>query len=282
MRLGLHLSTAGGPERAAKEAARLGLDCLQIFAGSPRTWSSRPQDPQRAAAFAAGCRAAGLSPVVVHAPYLINLASDDDALWERSIAALADQLARAGALGCQAVVVHPGSRGGRSLEWGLDRAARAAARALAAAPQGVELWLENTAGGGGHLGGRLSELAGLLQRLQGLPAAACLDTAHAWGAGYRLDGPRALGRFLTRVQRTLGLEAVRLWHLNDTDSPLGSHRDRHQHLGRGLIGREGFGAIMRARRLAGAAGVMETPKNSRWADLRNLLFLRALAGNQAQ
>lgn len=276
MRFGIHLSVAGGPHNAALEAASLGLECLQIFAVNPRQWRQPGLADDDAARFRRLAAEAGLDPVVVHAPYLVNLASPDDALWGRSVEALAWQLGRAAELGAAAVVVHPGSRGDRDLAWGLGRTAEAVNRALDLAGEASQVWLENTAGGKGHLGGPLGQLACLLERLEGRPVGVCLDTAHAWAAGYRLDGPTWARRFLDRVEAVLGLEWVRLWHVNDSRWERGRHRDVHCHLGQGLIGGSGFDGLVNDPRLAGAAGVMETPKDSRWADRRNLAFLRRL------
>ncbi|RJX31887.1 MAG: deoxyribonuclease IV [Desulfarculus sp.] len=285
MRFGLHLSVAQGLEATLAQAKKLRLECLQIFAGTPRTWRQKPLDPDQAAAFRQGLAALGLEPVVVHAPYLINLASPERGLWQRSIAALAEQIERARALGAAAVVVHPGSRGQRGLDWGLARAALGVARALEAAGEGAACWLENTAGGGGHLGGGLAELAELLARLPGRPVGAVLDTAHAWAAGYDLAGAPAVAGFLDEVERALGLERVRMWHLNDSLHPRGSRRDQHTHLGRGLLGGGCFAALAAEPRLAQAGGVMETPKDSPRADPRNLAYmrrLRTLAGRRGR
>ena len=276
MRLGLHLSAAGGPSRAAEAAGRLGLECLQIFAGTPRAWRQKPLTKAEAARFRAAAAAAGLDPVVVHAPYLINLASSNYALWRRSHRALASQLKRAAALGAAGVVVHPGSRGKRELAWGLDRAAEGARRALEAAGGRTALWLENTAGGGGHLGGSLEELAGLLERLEGLPVGAVIDTAHAFAAGYRLGTRSQTEAFVKQLDGIIGLERVKLWHLNDSHFPAGRHRDRHAHLGRGLMGAACFAVLVNHPRFQDVGGIMETPKDSRWADRRNLAFARRL------
>lgn len=252
----------------------MGIDCLQIFSGNPRGWKQRPLDIKVVEAFRREVREAGLKPVVVHAPYLINLASPDKALWLKSVGALAHQLDRAAMLGAEAVVVHPGSRLHKPLEWGLDRAAAGVRSALEQAGGPAQCWLENTAGGGGQLGATLSQLKLLLDRAP--EAEVCLDTAHAWGAGYRLDGSRHVTRFLDRVESLIGLDRVGLWHLNDSVSPRGSRRDQHAHLGRGQIGLKGFQAIIAEPRMAGAALVMETPKDSAWADRRNLALVRRL------
>jgi deoxyribonuclease-4 len=270
------MPVAGGLLRAVEASAALGLGCLQIFAGNPRGWSPKPLDPGLAADFSRAARRADLDPVVAHAPYLINLASADQALWEKSVAALADQLGRARALGAVAVVVHPGSRGGREPAWGLDRVAQGVAAALRQAGPGAACWLENTCGAGAQVGGDLADLAGLLARLEGLPVAVCLDTAHAWGAGYRLDNAPAVEEFLDRVEEALGLHRVALWHLNDTRHALGSRRDEHQHLGQGQLGKAGVRALLGAPRLAGAAMVMETPAEPPEGRLADLKLARAI------
>lgn len=262
--------------RAAVQARALGLECLQIFAGTPRTWKQKPLLKAEAEAFRAATAQAGLDPVVVHAPYLINLGAGDHTLWRRSYQALANQLKRATALGANAVVVHPGSRGKRELEWGLERIAEGARRALEAAGPGAALWLENTAGGGGHLGGDLGQLAQLLERLEGAACGAVIDTAHAFAAGYAIDGFDQTVAFVDELEAVLGLARVKMWHLNDTDFPAGSRRDRHAHLGKGLLGEGCFAALMGDPRLRDMGGVMETPKDTRWADRRNLAFLRRL------
>lgn len=276
MRLGFHLPVAKGLVVAAEQAARLGTGCLQVFAGNPRSWTQRPLDPEKAAAFARACREHDLAPVTVHAHYLINLASPDPELWRRSVAGLADQLARAAALGAAAVVVHPGSRGRMPLDWGLERVAAGVLQALEVAPGPARVWLENTAGGGGHLGGTLSQLALILERLPDSGSGVCLDTAHALAAGYHLAGRGRAAHFVDRVDQVLGLNRVGLWHLNDTRHPRGSRRDEHTHLGKGRLGVGFFREMLADPRLAGASGVMETPKDSPWADRRNLALLRRL------
>ena len=268
---------AGGLAKAARLAGHWGLDCLQIFSGNPRGWKQRQFKEKEPAEFRAAVKRAGLDPVVVHAPYLINLASPDDELWQKSIAGLSEQLERARLLGAAAVVVHPGSRGPESPGWGVMRVAEAVGLSLDQAEPGVEVWLENTCGGGGHMGGPLEELARMRDALKGRAAGFCLDTAHAWGAGYDLSAPAAVKDFLNQADRILDLSLLRLWHLNDSVHGLGAHRDQHAHLGQGCIGRKGFAALVRDPRLASSPGVMETPKDSPWADRRNLAFVHRLA-----
>lgn len=262
--------------KAAQEARSLGLQCLQIFATSPRIWKQREISEAEAESFAKACRKARLDPVVVHAPYLLNLASPDAKLWKRSIAALAEQLKRAEFVKAKAVVVHPGSRGDKPLAWGLERVAGAVIKALDQAGGKAQVWLENTAGGGGQIGGTLAQFSELRGLLKGQAVGFCLDTAHAWGAGYHLEDQENVRRYVDRVDKILGLKAVKLWHLNDTSRLRGSRRDQHEHLGRGGLGKPGFLALVCDERLKNAPGVLETPKNSRWADRRNLAYLRHL------
>ncbi len=276
MRFGCHLSVSGGLIKAAREASFLGLECLQIFATSPRVWKQRTITQDEADSFCRACREAKLDPVVVHAPYLLNLASPDAALWKRSTEALTEQLERAHLISASAVVVHPGSRRDKPLDWGLERVARAVSHALSKAKGNAQVWLENTAGGGAQIGGTLTQFGQLRGLLDGQAVGFCLDTAHAWGAGYHLEDADWARRFLDRADHILGLDAVKLWHLNDTSRLRGSRHDQHQHLGRGLVGREGFLALVCDPRLKKAPGVLETPKNSRWADRRNLAYLRHL------
>lgn len=273
------MSTAGGVYKAAEQAADLGLDCLQIFAGSPRMWKRTEISQADAARFRDTAAKTGLRPVVLHAPYLVNLAAEDDALWSKSIEVMREQIAKAALLGADGVVMHPGSRGGRSVDWGVRRVAAALKKVLRDGPEGISIILENTAGGGGHLGGTLSQLAMMLKMLSDLPCAVCLDTAHAWASGYRLDTAFSVLRYLDRVDGLIGLDRVKVWHFNDIDLPRGRKRDVHTHLGKGKIGFEGFSALVGDPRMAAASAVMETPKNSRWADRRNVLWLRRLTAD---
>jgi deoxyribonuclease-4 len=277
MKFGLHLSVAKGLPQAALLAGYWGLDCLQIFAGNPRGWKQRSFKDGEPQAFKQAVATSGLDPVVLHAPYLINLASPKDDLWQRSISAMAQQLERARTLGAAGVVVHPGSRGERPLEWGIKRVVSGVKQALDMAGPGVECWLENTCGGKNLMGGPISQLAWLDEGLKGYPVGFCLDTAHAWGAGYDLASDSAVNRFLKRVDSILGLGRVRLWHLNDSVHQRGSLRDQHAHLGRGSIGGKGFARLAGHPLLSSASGVMETPKESPWADRRNLAFMRRFA-----
>ena len=274
MRFGFHLSIAGGCVKAARAAALLGTDCLQIFSGNPRGWKQKPITEPEAGEFRSEVSRAGLNPVVVHAPYLLNLASPDPQLWRRSWLGLAEQFKRAACLGAKAVVAHPGSRGEKSLKWGVRRVAEAVCRAYESSGGQVPCWLENTCGGGSLLGGDLSELAAMLKLIP--QGGACLDTAHAWGQGYALDNQVNVAGFLDLVEDVLDFKQVKLWHFNDSKVELGSKRDVHTHLGQGFIGEKGFKALVSDSRLHQASAIMETPKENSLSDKQNLAFIRRL------
>lgn len=255
-------------------AAELRTDCLQIFSGNPRGWKQKPITETQRDAFCSEAKKAGLDPVVVHAPYILNLASPDPELWQRSILGLSEQMKRAAFLGAKAVVVHPGSRGDKSLEWGVNRVAEAVCRAYELSNDVAFCWLENTCGGGALMGGDLNELAAMLKLVP--KAGVCLDTAHAWGQGYALDNQLNVADFLNLAEDVLGFHRIQLWHFNDSKVELGCKRDVHTHLGQGYIGEKGFKSLVSDSRLHCASAIMETPKENSLSDKQNLAFIRRL------
>ncbi len=234
-------------------------------------------------------KAMGVQPAFAHASYLINLGSPDDALRDRSMAALREELDRAEALGLAGVVLHPGSYTTATPEEGLQRIADAAASVLRQrASFETQLLLEHTAGQGTNLGHSFEQLEVIITEAecQGAPSLGlCLDTCHLVAAGYELSGQTGYDTTLGQLQRRLGLDRVRLWHLNDSKTPLGSRVDRHTHIGAGHVGLDGFRRVLTDRRFADHPMVLETPKsgNRRTAgveademDLENLRTLRRL------
>jgi deoxyribonuclease-4 len=271
MKLGFHLSIKGGYAAAIDRAVSLRCECLQIFSRSPRSWGGRAVSSAEAALFRERRRASGIDPCFSHASYLLNLSAKDEDLLEKSRAALSDELARAAALGLQGVVVHMGTRGEQSEQTALEVMAESVGLALACSPAETSLLLENTCGGGGQTGYRFEQLAALFRLLTDSPRLGlCLDTAHAFAAGYDLASPRGLKTALGELDRHVGLERLRIVHLNDSLSPLGSRRDRHAHLGKGRIGRRGIKALLRHPFLAGVPAIMETPKKNDGDDRRNM------------
>ncbi|MCX6094041.1 MAG: deoxyribonuclease IV [Candidatus Bipolaricaulota bacterium] len=260
--IGAHLSIASGRargfSRAVDEAETLGANALQIFTRSPSAWRARSIAAAEAAAFRTCASASGLRFLAVHAIYLLNLATPDAALYERSVAALIEEMVRAEALGAVCVVTHLGAHRGAGAKEGAARAVAAIGRALEATRR-VGLLLENSAGSGTTLGGRFGEIAEIVDRVADERVGVCFDTCHAFASGYDLRTARAVDSTLQRFDRIIGLASLRLVHLNDSAYGLGSHRDRHEHLGRGAIG-SGLAALVRHSALAGVPFILETPK----------------------
>ncbi|MEW6522150.1 MAG: deoxyribonuclease IV [Bacillota bacterium] len=262
MRFGAHLSIQGGWPQVAARAVQLECETLQVFSRSPRGGQARVLVEAEVAEFWRVCAGGHITPISVHVPYFVNLASADDAKWEYSVEVLRQDLQRASVLGATYVVTHPG-QSGVDRDQGLERAARAVSRALEDSPAGVMLLLETTAGQGRELGWVFSELRRIATVAQsGSRLGFCLDTSHAFAAGYDLSSNTGLEECLDGMEEWLGLERLHLIHLNDSVYPLGSRRDRHAHIGQGLIGLEGFWRLVNHPALEHLAGVLETPVSS--------------------
>ena len=275
LRIGVHLPLSGGWEGALAAAKRLRLEAVQVFSGNPRSFTPKPLDPDRASAFGAGLTAAGIRPLMVHAPYLLNLASPEEEGWQRSVKMLLREMERTEALGGSLLVFHPGSHLGSGLGAGVARVARALRQGLDQGPKTVDLVVENTAGAGSGLGGKLAELAAILETAGGNDRlGVCLDTAHAFGAGYDLREPSGVDAWLEEAQEKLGNTRIRAVHLNDSSRALGSRLDRHENLGQGLIGGRGLARVLAHPYLDGLPGILETPKSSEADDRRNLARAR--------
>jgi deoxyribonuclease-4 len=233
----------------------------------------------------------GLGPLVIHANYLINLAASQPMLRTRSIQAFHDEIVRAVALGADFLVVHPGSRGDATPERAVAAIIDSVKQAAKRAPLGgLHILIENTAGMGMAVGCRLEEIADIVDGLNGLPAGACLDTAHLFAAGYDIKTSSGLESTIEVIDRTIGLDRVPVFHLNDSKIPLGGRVDRHQHIGKGKIGAQAFQRILTHPRLGAAAPeglpgrafLLETPIDDPGDDRRNVAKLWELAGLQEQ
>lgn len=277
--LGAHVSTQGGVATAPARGTAIGATAIQLFTKTPSQWREPVLRDSEITAFRAELAKSGIRAVVSHDGYLINLASPDAALRQRSARCFIGELTRCRALGIRWVVSHPGNyiddRGA-----GLERNARAYAQCLAAVPGDVGVLIEGTAGAGTALGSTFEELVALRDAL---PAAArtragfCLDTAHLHAAGY--DVADALDEVWERFDREVGLTLLKCLHLNDSKAAPGSHLDRHQWLGEGTIGAEPFRRVMRDPRFARVIKIIETPKGDDPVrhDRRMLRRLRAYA-----
>jgi deoxyribonuclease-4 len=277
VRFGVQIHVGRGLLRAAEEAQRKGLECVQVFPRNPRGWRAAAHDPEVDDEFRRRLIAYDIQPLFLHTSYLVNLASPDPALRERSRSALAADLRRAGRLGAHSVVVHCGSHVGSGREAGIARVA-AALNALLRAKHGPAILLENTAGAGDELAGDFGDLAAILDRVRRPDRAAiCLDTCHAHVAGHDLSTARGVGRALDEFDRAVGLSRLALIHANDARAPAGSRWDAHTHIGEGTIGLAGFRALVNDRRLQQLPVILETPLDRPDDDARNLAAIRGLA-----
>jgi deoxyribonuclease-4 len=289
LRIGIHTSIAGSYLNALESAHKLGCNALQIFSASPRMWVGGPARiaDSDAKAFRARREVLGLGPLVIHANYLINLASAQPMLRTRSIQAFHDELVRGLALGADFVVVHPGACGEASANDSIGNVIASIKQAAKRLPAGgPRILIENTAGMGTCLGRRLEEVAEIVHSLQAFNVGACLDTAHLFAAGYDIKTDSGLAATLEQIDRTIGLDQVPVFHVNDSKIPLGGRVDRHEHIGKGKIGAEAFRRILRHPRLGaspleglpGRAFLAETPIDSPGDDRRNVAALWELAG----
>lgn len=278
--LGAHMSVAGGFPRAVDRAQQVGASALQIFTKNQVQWHAPPLDAAKVVAFRQAAETAGLRFVCAHDSYLINPASPSERVRTLSEAGLELEVRRADALGCACLVMHPGSPKEDPVDVGLDRISRTVKHVLdATADCGTGIALENTAGQGRTLGAEFAQLADLLERLEWHPRlGVCLDTCHAFAAGYDLRTPQAVHALAQELQDTVTAERILLLHLNDSRGELGSHLDRHEHIGMGKIGEAGFAAVLREPLLRGVPGILETPKDAKTLaeDSHNLDVLRRL------
>jgi deoxyribonuclease IV len=287
-RLGAHLSIAGGLPRAVDRAVASRCEALQIFTKSAGQWRARPLPQDEIVLFRRRVAETGIHPVVAHNSYLINISAASAALREQSLAALAEELDRAEALGLDGLVMHPGSYTSGTVEDGLRFIAQGLERLLAGrGPGSPMILLEHTAGQGTNLGHRFEHLATIMGHMRDSSRiGVCLDTCHLLTAGYDIvseDGYRTTFRAFDRI---VGLDRIKVFHLNDSKKPCGSRVDRHEHIGKGCLGLEPFRRLLNDRRFARLPMLLETPKldapeGRRRADVdpldaRNLRTLRRL------
>jgi len=282
--LGCHLSIGKGFAASIDAAEELGNNALQIFSHNASAWKMKPIDPDSASAFRKRLASSSLRYVVIHTMYLLNLASPDDSLFERSVAALIEEVARAAVLGVDRVVTHLGAHVGSGIEAGIARVIEGLERVIASPPfasaPGIRLLLENTAGAGTTVGTHFEELGEIISGLSDSSRiGVCLDTCHAFAAGYDLRTQAAVDRTISAFDSAVGLKRLDLVHLNDSVFPLGSRKDRHTHIGRGEIGLEGVRAIVNHGALRSLPFILETPKEIDGrddADPINLAVVRSL------
>ncbi|HZL03814.1 MAG TPA: deoxyribonuclease IV [Coriobacteriia bacterium] len=279
MLIGAHVGVSNGYPEALDYAVSVGCECVQIFAKSPRQWRAAPIHAEVAARFRERREELGIGWIVTHSAYLINLGSEDTALWERSWIALADELLRAETLGADAVVTHIGTNRSRDLEIGAVRVADGVRHALAAADAQVTLLLENTAGAGATFGNGPTEIGAVLTLLDQDwhdRLAVCLDTCHAHAAGWDLSQTAGLDAFVSGMETCCGAGRIQAIHANDCLGESGSLRDRHAWIGEGTIGVEGFARLFEHPGLRGAPAIVEMPGEAPFKDEENVRRLKKL------
>jgi deoxyribonuclease-4 len=259
MLIGAHVSPAGGLHRAVERGSALGARAIQIFNQSPRMWRPTAYGDEDFARFREALAASAIGGVLIHAVYLLNCASDDPEIRARTLASLTHSLRVGDAIGADAVVVHPGSAKAGPADPAIARAGELFAAALAASER-CPLHLENTAGAGGTLGRSFEELAALLEAGGGGPRlGVCLDSCHLLATGYEIRTPAALAAVIDDCERAVGPGRIGSLHLNDSQTPLGSNRDRHANIGDGELGIEGARAFVNEPRFRALPCVLETP-----------------------
>ena len=288
---GSHLSIAGGLHNALLDARRLSFETVQIFTKNQQQWVGKPLTPEIIATFREHATRLSYPVIVAHDSYLINLATQDDAKWQQAKGAFSEEMRRCDLLGVKYLVTHPGAHVGAGEEAGIARVVRAYNEIMREhagkhAPQSVTVCLETTAGQGSCLGWRFEHLAEMLRGMEHPERfGVCVDTAHLLAAGYDITTADGMRRVLDEFDRVVGLQHLKVMHLNDSKKALGTRVDRHDHIGRGFVGLGAFEAICRDERFADVPKILETPKDSptpraedgREWDVVNADLLRRLA-----
>ncbi len=259
MLIGAHESISGGIELSIERAEQDGCESVQIFSGSPNRWSVSSIDESVAGLFREKVQASRIASVLVHGSYLVNPASPDRDLWQRSLRAMLSEYRRCRALGADYLVVHPGSHRGAGSAEGIRRAAELFTMVLEEVSDGPVILLENTAGPGHALGGNFGELSLIRDRIRADDRVGyCLDTAHAFASGYDLSTPELVEASLKKIDGEAGLALIGAFHLNDTVKPLGSRVDRHARIGEGLLGEAAFAFLLQCSDFINHPAVLET------------------------
>lgn len=281
MRLGLHVSSAGKIYQSLDRAHAMGCESMQIFVGNPRGWKETSYLSEDLAEFRRHRTELGIDPIVVHASYLINLASSNPQFRHQSLDKLLETLHNAEAIEASDVVLHIGSHGGDGLESGLERLQSAISLAFDTTKR-VRLALEPSAGGGHHIGWELAELAHLIKLLGENPRiTVCLDTAHLFGTGVDVRDPKVVDQLINDFDQKIGLERLTVLHLNDSKVELGSRRDRHDNIGEGMLGLEAFRYILNHPKLTHLPAIMETPGFATPdSNAHNIEVMKSLRGSQ--
>jgi deoxyribonuclease-4 len=282
-RIGVHLSTTGGCWTAVERAVEVGANTFQIFSSSPRMWRASAIKPADAKKMRDLRAKFDVGPVAIHASYLINVCSQTETVRTNSVAAFRGEVERALALGAESLVLHPGSWKGLTREEGLRLAVESIEQAVAGIDfvgKDFRILIENTAGAEFSLGGKVEQVAELVERLKVCaPVAVCLDTCHIHVAGYDIVSEEGYDETMKQVGSTVGFETVKVWHCNDAKAAFGSKLDRHEHIGQGTIGAATFRRLLHDARFAHCAFIAETPVDAPGDEARNVGLLKELAAS---
>jgi deoxyribonuclease-4 len=259
LKVGAHVSTAGGLQTAFDRALNIGAECMQIFESAPQQWGTARLDDAQVQAFRERAAETGIAPIFIHGKYLMNLASADDKIFRTSASTLRSSLNIAGRIGALGVIFHTGSHKGLGLEAVFEQICQACERVLAETPEETLLIFENSAGGGGTIGSRFEDLGEIIRRIDNRRVRVCIDTCHAFAAGYDLSSDDGVKATFDELEREIGLANVVALHCNDSKGAVGSGRDLHENIGDGKIGVAGFSAILAHPAVAALPLLLEVP-----------------------
>lgn len=284
VRVGFHVSIAGGISNSVNNAKKLGCTAFQIFTRNPRGWAVNPIPRSEVFSFKNRLAASGIerTSVVVHMPYLPNLSGPQGEFYQRSVKTLKEEMQRCEVLGISYLVIHLGSHMGKGSKSGIDQLINALDTACAhrQSPNGVVVLLENNAGYRNNVGGKLEELRLILDKLNNTERfGLCIDTCHLFASGYDLRTHESVIMVIEKIENIIGVEALKVIHLNDSKGPLGSNLDRHEHIGLGSIGRGGIAAFINHATIKALPIIMETPIDTRRGDEENLEIVLNMMNN---
>lgn len=281
MRFGFHISIAGGLSKVLERASLRKCETIQLFSRNPRGWSFERLSEDEVESFRKGIQSCGLFPIFLHLPYLPNIASRDSKFYKPSVESIITDLERAELLGAQYLIIHIGHRMRSSEEEAIEAVIYGIEEVFQRVRNSVILLLENTAGQGTEIGYRFEQIKRIIDGIEEKERIGiCLDTAHAFEAGYDLSNEDSIERTLESFEGLIGLNRLHLLHLNDSKTPLGSRKDRHWHIGEGYIGLEGFRRVVNHPLLGHLPGIMETPRSDTIEDLKNMEVIRNLVGEK--
>ena len=279
LKFGSHMSASGGVDKAITRAGDLGIASCQLFSKNERQWIAKPLDPMVVEQFHAEVERTGIKDLVIHDSYLINLASPKEDILAKSLVAFQEELERSDVLGVRYLVTHPGAHTGSGAEAGIAQFAASLNRIYDRIPENKTITcLETTAGQGTTLGRSFEEIAAIIELVEAKDrVGVCMDTCHIFAAGYEIRTAEGYAETMRRFDEIIGFDRLKVMHLNDSKNPLGSFKDRHNHIGDGEIGLEGFRNFVNDPRFEGMIGILETEKDdANEYDKRNLATLMSL------